>query len=216
MYTGRVSVGGPAGVHELTHLIISKIAVGPMDNNSYLLRCRDTGVQFLIDAAAEPDRLLELIGPDGISGILTTHRHADHWSALAAVVSATGAPTYAGVDDADAIGVETTHRLGDGASLSIGRVSLRLIHVPGHTPGSLCAVYDDPEGAPHLFTGDALFPGGVGKTWSPDDFVTLLTAVEERIFAELPDTTWVYPGHGADTTLGAERPALAQWRERGW
>lgn len=216
MYTGRVSVGGPADVHELTHLSVSKIAVGPMDNNSYLLRCRETGKQLLIDAAAEPERLLDLIGTSGLSGIVTTHRHGDHWGALAVVAGATGATTYAGRDDQHEIAVPTANPLGDGDVIDVGRISLRILHVPGHTPGSVCVLYDDPDGAPHLFTGDALFPGGVGKTWSPTDFLTLITAVENRIFATLPDTTWVYPGHGADTTLGAERPHLTEWRERGW
>ncbi|MBM3669116.1 MAG: MBL fold metallo-hydrolase [Actinobacteria bacterium] len=216
MYSGRVSVGGPAAVHELTSLIISKLAVGPMNNNTYLLRCRTTGHQLLVDAAAEPSRILELIGPDGLTGIVTTHRHADHWGALADVVAATGAPTYAGIEDMEALPVATTHPLADGDRLTFGDITLQALHLRGHTPGSIALLYDDPAGHTHLFTGDSLFPGGVGKTWSPEDFDLLIGDVEERVFGRLPDTTWVYPGHGDDTTLGVERPHLGQWRARRW
>lgn len=216
MYNGRVTVGGPADVHELTHLAISKLAVGPFDNNTYLLRCRVTGRQILIDAAAEPERILELIGPDGVDLVVTTHRHRDHWQALAEVVAATGAPTAAHVDDVDGIPVPTDLVLHDGYPVTFGECRLTAIHLVGHTPGSVALLYDDPEGAPHLFTGDCLFPGGVGKTNSPEDFDSLYGGVVERIFDMLPDETWVYPGHGFDTTLGVERPQLVEWRERGW
>lgn len=216
MYSGRVSVGGPADVHELTSVIISKLAVGPMSNNTYLLRCRTTGAQVLIDAAAEAPRIFDLIGSDGLQGVVTTHRHADHWGALAEVVDRTGAPTYAGVEDMTAIPVPTTHPVLDGDRVTFGDISLRAIHLRGHTPGSIALLYDDPDGPPHLFTGDCLFPGGVGKTWSPEDFDSLIDDVEHRVFGEFPDTTWVYPGHGDDTSLGAERPHLAEWRARRW
>ncbi|KAB8168779.1 MBL fold metallo-hydrolase [Streptomyces sp. 3MP-14] len=216
-YTGDVRVGGPPDVHELTHLVITKIAVGPMENNAYLLRCRATGEQLLVDAAAEAPRLLELVGGDGLVGVVTTHRHADHWGALAEVVEATGAPTHAGRHDADGIPVPTRVLVDDGDRIAFGRCELTARHLVGHTPGSIALVYDDPEGHPHLLTGDCLFPGGVGNTHGdPDAFASLLGDVESKLFAQLPDETWVYPGHGADTTLGAERPALSAWRERGW
>jgi glyoxylase-like metal-dependent hydrolase (beta-lactamase superfamily II) len=216
MYTGEVHVAGPAGVHELPRLIVSKLAVGPMNNNTYLLRDRDTGQQLLIDAAAEPDRIMALIGSDGIQGILTTHRHQDHWGALEAVRDQTGAPTMAGEFDVEGITVPTDIVLSDGDTIALGTSVLSIIHLRGHTPGSVAVLYEDPFGHPHLFTGDSLFPGGVGKTWSDADFVQLLDDVETRIFGELPDDTWVYPGHGFDTNLGRERPQLGEWRSRGW
>lgn len=216
MYTGKVSVNGPADVHELATLIISKLAVGEMDNNTYLLRCRTTGAQLLIDAAAQPERILDLIGPDGLSAVVTTHRHGDHWGALGSIVEATGATTYAGVHDADGIPIATDVCIDHGASISFGDITLRAIHLTGHTPGSIALLFDAPDGPPHLFTGDCLFPGGLGKTWSPADFDSLFHDVSERIFDQLPDETWVYPGHGHDTTLGAERPHLSEWRNRGW
>ncbi|MFG3315199.1 MBL fold metallo-hydrolase [Streptomyces albidoflavus] len=216
-YSGAVKVGGPADVHELTGLMISKVAVGPMDNNAYLLRCRATGEQLLIDAAAESGTLLQLIGRDSVASVVTTHRHGDHWQALAEVVAATGARTQAGRYDAEGIPVPTDVLLDDGDTVRVGRVELTVLHLVGHTPGSIALVYDDPHGHPHVFTGDCLFPGGVGNTHQdPDAFAQLLGDVETKIFAALPDETWVYPGHGDDTTLGAERPNLAAWRERGW
>ncbi|WP_431032816.1 MBL fold metallo-hydrolase [Streptomyces sp. P6-2-1] len=216
-YSGKVRVGGPAEAHELGELIISKVAVGRMENNAYLLRCRETGEQLLIDAAAEPQTLLRLIGPDGVRTVVTTHRHPDHWQALAEVVAATGALTCAGREDVAGIPVPTDVPLDDGDVVRVGRVELGVRHLRGHTPGSVALVYDDPDGAPHIFTGDSLFPGGVGNTHGDAAaFAQLIGDVEERVFAPLPDETWVYPGHGDDTSLGAERPHLAEWRARGW
>ncbi|MGW4205428.1 MBL fold metallo-hydrolase [Streptomyces sp. NPDC004726] len=216
-YSGVVKVGGPADAHELKDLVISKVAVGPMDNNSYLLRCRATGEQLLIDAANDPETLLRLIGDDSIASLVTTHRHADHWQALAAVVAATGARTFAGRYDAEGIPVPTDVPVEDGDVIRVGRVELTARRLVGHTPGSIALVYDDPHGHPHVFTGDCLFPGGVGNTRKdPDAFADLIGDVEAKLFDRLPDETWVYPGHGRDTTLGAERPHLPEWRERGW
>lgn len=216
-YSGAVEVGGPADVHELADLMISKVAVGPMNNNAYLLRCRATDEQLLIDAAAEPHTLLSLIGDGGIASVVTTHQHADHWGALAEVVDATGARTHAGRDDAEGIPVPTDVLVEDGDIIRVGRVELTARHLVGHTPGSIALVYDDPHGHAHVFTGDCLFPGGVGNTHDdPKAFASLLDDVETKIFGALSDETWVYPGHGNDTTLGAERPHLAEWRERGW
>ncbi|MDP1876471.1 MAG: MBL fold metallo-hydrolase [Actinomycetota bacterium] len=216
MYNGRVTVAGPADVHELGGLSVSKLAVGPFNNNAYLLRCRETGSQVLVDAAAEADRLLDLVGPDGLDLIVTTHRHRDHWQALAEVAQATGAPTAAHIDDVDGIPGATDLVLRDGDTVVVGECPLEVIHLVGHTPGSIALLYDDPDGAPHVFTGDCLFPGGVGKTDSPEAFDSLYRGVVTRLFDRLPDETWVYPGHGWDTTLGAERPALAEWLARGW
>ncbi|WTD02108.1 MBL fold metallo-hydrolase [Streptomyces albidoflavus] len=215
-YSGAVKVGGPADVHELTGLMISKVAVGAMDNNAYLLRCRATGEQLLIDAAAEPGTLLRLIGRDSVASVVTTHRHGDHWQALAEVVAATGARTQAGRYDAEGIPVPTDVLLDDGDTVRVGRVELTVRHLVGHTPGSVALVYDDPHGHPHVFTGDCLFPGGPGRTTLPEEFDSLMGGLETKLFGVLPDETWVYPGHGNDTTLGVERPHLAEWRARGW
>jgi glyoxylase-like metal-dependent hydrolase (beta-lactamase superfamily II) len=214
-YHGNVHVGGAPDVRELTELVITKMAVGPHDNNVYLLRCRDSGEQLLIDAANDAPTLRRLVA-DGLAAILTTHRHTDHWQALAEVVSVTGARTMAGREDAPAIPVQTDELLDDGDPVSVGNCRMRAIHLVGHTPGSIALLYDDPHGHPHLFTGDCLFPGGPGKTNSPTDFGSLMDGLEAKVFGVLPDETWVYPGHGRDTTLGAQRAAIPAWRQRGW
>lgn len=215
-YSGDTRVGGPADVRQLPALTISKLAVGSMDNNAYLLRCTRTGEGVLIDAADEADRLLDLVDGQGLTRLITTHRHGDHWQAMAEVVGATGARTVAHPLDADFLPVSVDEPVEHGARIPVGASELGVIHLRGHTPGSIALRYDDPSGHTHLFTGDSLFPGGVGKTPNDRDFQTLLADVEERVFDRLGDDTWIYPGHGKDTTLGAERPKLGEWRERGW
>ena len=215
-YRGKVRPGGAPDVRDLANLSITKMSVGDMDNNAYLLRCQRTDEQVMIDAANEPNRLLSLIGADGLARVVTTHRHADHWQGLAAVVEATGAETVAGADDAPEIPVPITRPVLHGDTVAVGDCELEVIHLVGHTPGSIALLYDDPSGTPHLFTGDSLFPGGVGKTWSAADFKTLLDEVTTKLFDRLPDETWFYPGHGDDSTLGEQRPHLDVWRARGW
>ncbi len=215
-YTGDVTVGGPSATRELPGLTVTKVAVGGYDNNCYLLRCSRTGEQLLVDAAAEPETLLGLIGEPGLATIVTTHRHFDHVQALAPVTSATGATTVAHEADAPAIAVPTARIVHDGDEIAVGDVRLRAIHLVGHTPGSIALLYDVDPAAPHLFTGDCLFPGGPGRTTNPDDFASLMDGLEAKVFGPLPDATWIYPGHGKDSTVGAERPQLAEWRARGW
>ncbi len=215
-YTGAGRSGGPAEVHDLAGLTISKVSVGPMDNNAYLLECRATGELCLVDAANDLKTLLALIGGRPLGVVVTTHRHHDHWQALSGVMEATGARTAAGRDDAAGIPVHTDELLDDGDEVRVGEAVLRVITLVGHTPGSVALAYDDPTGHPHVFTGDSLFPGGVGKTPDAAAFGSLVDDVERKLFGGFPDQTWVYPGHGSDTTLGAERPALPDWRARGW
>ncbi len=215
-YSGAVTVGGPAAVRELDRLVITKVAVGSMDNNAYLLRDRDTNEQLLIDAADEPDQLLELIGDRGLATAVTTHSHPDHWQALPLVLQQTGARCLAGWADADELPVPVDRRLEGWDVVTVGTSRLSVVHLVGHTPGSVALVYEDPGGHPHLFSGDSLFPGGVGRTQSANDFLSLIDDVERKLFKRLPDDTWVYPGHGDDTTLGTERPQLPEWRSRGW
>ena len=214
-YTGNVEVGGAPHVRELTDLTIIKVAVDEdMSNNAYLLRCRHTGEQVL----------LALIGDAGLTTVVTTHQHWDHHRALAEVVGATGARVVAGAPDADAIaeqtGVAVDRRVLQGDTVPVGECTLEVIALAGHTPGSIALLYDDtgsPGGHPHLFSGDSLFPGGVGNTFGDDAaFLQLIDDVEAKVFQRLPDDTWFYPGHGGDSILGAERPQLGDWRSRGW
>ncbi len=219
-YDGHVEPGGDPARRELADLSITKISVGPMDNNAYLLVCRNTGDALLIDAANDSERLIDLLGHGDerprLRTIATTHQHGDHWQALPSVSGQTGSYTSAHPDDAAGLPVPPDYLVEHGDTLSVGDCQLEVIHLRGHTPGSIALLYRDPNGHPHLFTGDSLFPGGVGKTTSQENFESLLNDVQDRVFAALPDETWFYPGHGDDSTLGAERPKLPEWRERGW
>ncbi|GAA4084648.1 MBL fold metallo-hydrolase [Nonomuraea soli] len=211
-YSGDVQVGGPADVRELPELTITKLAVGPWENNAYLLRCTATGQQLLVDAANDADRLLALLDGGSLDTIVTTHQHGDHWQALEQMTRVTGAKTVAHPLDAPALPVAADRTVEHGDKIAVGEVELEVIHLRGHTPGSIALHYNG-----HLFTGDSLFPGGVGNTnKDPERFTQLFDDVVQRLFERLPDETWFYPGHGKDSTLGAERPSLAEWRERGW
>lgn len=214
-YTGDVTPGGPPATRELGQLTITKVSVGPMDNNAYLLRCRSNGEQILVDAANEAPRLLDLIGDASLATVVTTHQHMDHWLALGEVVAETGARPLAHAEDAPGLPIKV-EPLADGDRIPVGDCTLKVIHLRGHTPGSIALLYQDPAGTAHLFTGDSLFPGGPGRTTNPTDFAQIMDDLEAKVFGPLPDETWIYPGHGKDSTLGAERPHLGEWRARGW
>lgn len=218
-YSGHTDPGGAAIRRSLAPLTISKVSVGPMDNNAYLLTCTATNEALLIDAANEPERIADLVGAeDGrpeLKHLVTTHRHHDHWQALGAVAGMFQTRQIAHPLDAPELPIPMDELVSHGDRVEFGDISLEVIHLRGHTLGSIALLYRGPD-RPHLFTGDSLFPGGPGKTWSAEDFTSLMDDLESRVFGELPDDTWVYPGHGDDTTLGAERPSLKEWRERGW
>jgi glyoxylase-like metal-dependent hydrolase (beta-lactamase superfamily II) len=218
-YTGHVEAH-TAARRALPGASIVKVSVGPMDNNAYLVTCSQTGETLLIDAANEPEILLELVEryAPKLSLIVTSHQHQDHWMALQEVVASTGAPTAAHKLDAGPLPVTPDQILAGGDTVSIGELTLDVIHLRGHTPGSVALALSGPatDERVHLFTGDCLFPGGVGKTWKEGDFDQLLGDVSSRVFDVFSDSTVVYPGHGDDTTLGTERPHLGEWRERGW
>lgn len=211
--------GGPPVTVRLSDTVtMIKLSVGSMDNNAYLLRGRTGSV--LIDAAAEPERLLEMIGDQPPEVIVTTHRHQDHWQALAEVAEATRAQLVCGRPDQDAIAtgawVENLTGVWDGDVVALGEESLGVVGLVGHTPGSITLVYRGADEVDHLFTGDSLFPGGPGKTGGPEDFTSLMDDLETKIFGTFDDPAVVHPGHGDDTTLAAERPHLRTWRARGW
>jgi glyoxylase-like metal-dependent hydrolase (beta-lactamase superfamily II) len=215
-YRGKVQPGGTPDVRELANLTITKFSVSEMDNNVYLLRCQRTDEQVLVDAADDAPHILQVVGGDGLVRVVTTHQHWDHHRALPEVVEATGAETVAGDEDADGLPVRVDRRVSDGDVVEVGDCRLEVIHLVGHTPGSIALLYDDPDGTPHLFTGDSLFPGGPGRTTDPADFTSLMDDLEAKVFDRLPDETWFYPGHGDDSDLGRERPQLGEWRARGW
>ncbi len=216
-YTGSVTPGGAAQRKDFPGGTLTKVSVGPMDNNAYLVVCHSTGKSLLIDAANDADRLTELLDEQApeLSLVVTTHQHPDHWQALADVVGGTGSPTAAHALDAAPLPVVPDRELAQGDTVEVGELRLEVIHLRGHTPGSVALLLRAGE-QKHLFTGDSLFPGGPGKTQNPEDFGQLMDDLEERVFGTLPDDTVVYPGHGRDTNLGIERPQLGEWRARGW
>lgn len=212
-------------MHDLSEVTIRSISVSEMDNNVYLITAKATGAQVLIDAADDAPAIQRLIAdgaqdaavPAKLALIVTTHSHWDHVRALADMVRTTGARTAAGVDDVNDIAVPTDVPLSDGDIGTFDGFTLEAISLRGHTPGSVALAYRDPNGPVHLFTGDSLFPGGVGNTGGdPERFESLYNDVVERIFNRFEDDTIVHPGHGKPTTLGAERPSLPEWRSRGW
>jgi glyoxylase-like metal-dependent hydrolase (beta-lactamase superfamily II) len=191
---------------------IHRVVVGPMDNNVYVLRCKETGEAVLLDAANEHERLLELCRSLGVRRVLETHGHWDHIQAVPAVRDA---GFDVGVTAADAAMLPAyDFVLEDETVIEVGRLRLHTISTPGHTPGSMCFRL---EGAPVVFSGDTLFPGGPGNTTFPGgDFATIIASLEQRLFSPLPADTLVLPGHGTDTTIGAESPHLQEWIDRGW
>lgn len=212
-------------LYDLPALTIRRISVSEMDNNVYLLTAKASGEQVLIDAADDFPGIQQLLQdgaadatvPARLAVVATTHQHWDHVRALKELVAATGASTVAGADDAGALPVAVDRPLGHGDTVAVDGFSLAAVHLRGHTPGSIAFVYEDPEGPAHIFSGDSLFPGGVGNTQKdPERFSQLINDVSERLFGAYPDTAVVHPGHGKPTTLGAERPHLEEWRARGW
>lgn len=191
---------------------IHQLVVGPVDNNVYVLRCCETGHAVLLDAANEHERLLELCQALGVREVLETHGHWDHIQAVPELREA-GYSVHVTAEDAAMLS-GYDQLLVDESVMAVGRLRLHTIHTPGHTPGSMCFRL---EGAPILFSGDTLFPGGVGNaTFEGGDFNTLIGAVEERLFRPLAADTIVLPGHGDRTTIGAESPHLQAWIDRGW
>ena len=197
--------------HADTGLEVHKVVVGPVDNNVYVLRCTETGEAVLLDAANEHDRLLDLCRTLGVGSVLETHGHWDHIQAVPELRDA-GYQVHVTAEDAEML-PSYDQLLDDDAVVQVGRLRLRTIHTPGHTPGSMCFLV---EGSPVLFSGDTLFPGGPGATKFPGgDFPTIITSIEDKLFT-LPPETRVLPGHGDPTTIGTERPSLQEWIDRGW
>lgn len=214
----HVEPGGPSYVANLGNAVLRKRSVSDQDNNAYLITCRSTGEQLLVDAADRPDSVLDLVssGSGQLQLVVTTHQHWDHHRALPQLVDVHGPVTAAGSEDADALPVAPDRRLRHGETVTVGELTLDVIGLRGHTPGSIALALRDGAGSHHLFTGDSLFPGGPGKTGGAEDFRSLLGDLTERVFDVYPDGTMVHPGHGDSTTLGTERPHLAEWRDRGW
>ena len=191
---------------------VHRFVVGPVENNVYVVRCRQTGEALLIDAANEHERLLDIARTLGVQKVVETHGHWDHIQAVEAVREA-GIDVWVRHEDA-AMLPSYDALLEDDDVLSVGTLQIRTLHTPGHTPGSICFSL---ENTPVLFTGDTLFPGGPGNaTFEGGDFPTIIQSIENRIFRAFSGETLIWPGHGAPSTVGAESPSLDTWVSRGW
>jgi len=190
---------------------IHKLVVGPVDNNVFVLRCKETGEAALLDAANEHDKLLDLCQRLDVRQVLETHGHWDHIQAVPQLRDA-GYSVHVTAQDASML-PSYDEVLDDDSVIEVGRLRLHTIHTPGHTAGSMCFLL---EGSPVLFSGDTLFPGGPGNTKFGGDFPTIITSIEDRLFSKLDADVRVLPGHGDDTTIGTERPHLQEWVDRGW
>jgi glyoxylase-like metal-dependent hydrolase (beta-lactamase superfamily II) len=205
-------VQGVERIWEDAAVEVHRLIVGPIENNVYVVRCRRTGDALLIDAANEHERLLEVCQALGVRSVVETHGHWDHVAAVPAVRDA-GYEVAVRVEDA-AMLESYDLLLEDDDVLEVGRLRVRTIHTPGHTPGSICFQV---EGTPLLFTGDTLFPGGPGNTQHElGDFPAIIASISGRLFGAYGDDELVLPGHGAMTTIGTERPSIDEWVERGW
>ena len=192
-------------------VVIRKTVVGPYENNVYVVACRETEEALIIDAANEADRIVAACEGFRVTRVLTTHGHFDHVQAVKGVREKLGVPVGIHADDVGLARIDPEFLIEDGENVPVGRLALRALHTPGHTPGGLCFLYED-----HLFSGDTLFPGGPGNTRNgTGNFDTIVDSIRTRLFT-LPPETLVYPGHGLDTTIGAESPHLEEWIARGW
>ncbi|MBI2871790.1 MAG: MBL fold metallo-hydrolase [Chloroflexi bacterium] len=176
-----------------------RVPMGPYDNNGYIV-ADGTGLDcYLVDAPAEPEKLLKEAEDLRVKGILITHNHGDHVAGLEVIRRTTRAPVGVHQADADRVPGGADFFLKDGDDLKVGRTSIRVIHTPGHTPGSVCLLVGK-----HLISGDTLFPGGPGKTRTPEDLRQIVRAITEKLLALDPDVV-VYPGHGEGTTVWEAR-----------
>ena len=191
-------------------LVVRSLVAGPFETNVYLAACPATGRAVLIDPADDAGRILEMAAGLAVEAVLLTHGHQDHLEAVGVVCRALGVPPRLHPADAALAGLAGALPLADGEEIRCGTVALEVRHTPGHTPGSVCL-----WSGTTLFSGDTLFPGGPGATAGPAAFREVMASLRTRLFT-LPDDTTVLPGHGPGTTIGAERPALDEWEQRGW
>ncbi|MEX2324174.1 MAG: MBL fold metallo-hydrolase [Nitriliruptoraceae bacterium] len=214
-YSGHVEPDGPWQDHIDGALLVRKLSVEEFNNNVYVIACRTTNTALVVDVAARPERIREAIAGFNVTAAVQTHGHWDHVRAWESLQHDPGLAVWGHPADNDLFPKPVDRALSGGDIIDVGELRVEVIHIAAHTPGSLLYLVEA-DTRPHLFTGDTLFPGGHGKTTTPQDHVNIMDGLETKVFDRLADETWVYPGHGDDTTLGRERPHLTEWRERGW
>ena len=195
-------------VHFDGEIRITKINMGPLDNNGYIVVCPETNEGIIIDTPAEPEKLLNAIGDVKITSILITHKHGDHLAGFGTITGSVDAPVGIGTEDISALPKQPELDLKDGDVVKFGNRELQVLATPGHTAGGRCFLYGK-----RLFSGDTLFPGGPGKTGSPADLRQLIDSITAKLLV-LPDDTVVYPGHGLDTTIGEARGQYQDFASR--
>ena len=187
-------------LHEEGELRLAKEGpLGSFGNNAYLIQDRASGEAIVVDAPADGERILAALGEGRVTAIVVTHRHPDHWVSIDALKQATGARVLCHEADQEPYAEKVDGTLGDGEEIELGELRVRVIHTPGHTPGSLCLLVGN-----HLISGDTLFPGGPGRTHRPEDLQEEIRSITSRLF-ELPDEVAVHPGHGDDGTIGQSK-----------
>ena len=182
---------------------IIKMELGPFGTNAYIIVCRATGDSILVDAPGDADKVLKQLAGTNPKYILITHTHIDHIGALEELKARLKIPVALHPKDAVRLSFRPDMELKDGDTIEVGKLKLKVLHTPGHTPGSLSFLVGK-----YLISGDTIFPGGPGKTGTPADFKQILNSIETKLFV-LPDDTQVYPGHGEATVLGKEKKEFA-------
>jgi len=195
--------------HDEGSLRLIKVGpLGPFNNNAYVIVDAAADEAAVVDMPAEGEKILEAAAGLRVGKILLTHTHPDHWLSYDLLKGVTAAPVYCHPAEAQMPAEHTDVPLVDGQELTVGKVSVRVIHTPGHTPGSVCFLVGR-----YLIAGDTIFPGGPGHSDTPEDLQQTIRSIIQRLYV-LPDATLVLPGHGDDTTIGASRREYAVFASR--
>ncbi|HEX5480193.1 MAG TPA: MBL fold metallo-hydrolase [Dehalococcoidia bacterium] len=186
--------------------------LGPYANNVYIIVDRTSKQSLFVDAPFESAKALDAAKDTDVQRIVVTHRHGDHWANIDDVKAATRAPVYCHEGDREPYAAKVEGTLADGDEIAVGDARVRVLHTPGHTPGSICLFFETADG-PALISGDTLFPGGPGRSDNPDALRQMVASIKSRLLP-LPENTHVYPGHGDDTTIGVSREEVAVFDAR--
>ncbi len=197
-------------IKETEMMELFRLETEPFGTNTYVIISKNNRESVLVDTPGNADLIKNKLQGTKLQGILITHNHMDHLMALEELYSDLDAPLAAHADDAGSLPVKPDRHLQDGDTVTVGDVKLEVIHLPGHTGGSISFKADS-----YLLSGDAIFPGGPGKTATPDEFRQALASIREKLLP-LPDDTVILPGHGGSTTIGRERKLIEAFIKDGY